>query len=262
MTNWVDLDRELDTWGRTGQSATFWWRDDDAVTSTPALQRLLDAAATAAGQPVPLALAVIPAPADSALAQSLRVADCVVALQHGYAHLNQAATGAKKAEFAAGRDLSVALEEFRSGSQRLRDLFGDRALPVLVPPWNRIDPALIDRLDDVGIRGLSTYGPRASKTTDGGIVLVNTHVDIINWRAGRQFLGIEGCLQLAIGHLAARREGRVDPSEPTGLLTHHLVHDADTWSFLATFLQRTARHSAVRWMGARQLFSCSPDGPA
>jgi len=262
MTDWVDLDRELDAWGRAGQSATFWWRDDDAVTSTPALQRLLDAAATAAGQPVPLALAVIPAPADSALAQSLHGADCVVALQHGYAHANQAATGAKKAEFAAGRDLSVVLEELRNGSQRLRDLFGDHALPVLVPPWNRIDPALIDRLDEVGIRGLSIYGQRAAKTTDAGIVLVNTHVDIVNWREERRFLGIEGCLRLAISHLAARREGRVDASEPTGLLTHHLVHDENAWSFLATFLQRTARHSAVRWMEARQLFSCSLDGPA
>lgn len=261
MTDWADLDRELDAWGRTGQSATLWWRDDDATTSTPALRRLFDAATTAAGRTVPLALAVIPASADPALARALHVADGVIALQHGYAHANRAAAGAKKAEFAAGRDPSVALEELRSGSQRLRDLFCDRALPVLVPPWNRVDRALIDRLDDVGIRGLSTYGPRAAKTTDAGIVLVNTHVDIVNWREERRFLGIEGCLRLAVGHLAARREGRVDASEPTGLLTHHLVHDEDAWSFLATFLQRTARHSAVRWMGARQLFSCSLDGP-
>ena len=261
MTDWTDLDRELDAWGRARQSATFWWRDDDAVSSTPELQRILDVAATAAGQPVPLALAVIPASADSALAQSLHVAGGVIALQHGYAHANWAAAGAKKAEFAEGRDPSVALEELRSGSQRLRDLFRDRALPVLVPPWNRIDPALIDRLDGVGIRGLSTHGPRAAKTTAAGIVLVNSHVDIVNWREERRFLGIEGCLRLAAGHLAARREGRVDASEPTGLLTHHLVHDEDAWSFLATFLQRTAHHSAVRWMGARQLFSHSLDGP-
>jgi len=262
MTDWLDLDRELDAWGEAGLSATFWWRDDDATTSTPELQRLLEAAATAAGQPVPLALAVIPAPADSALVRSLDVADCVVALQHGYAHANRAAAGAKKAELGAGRDLSIALEELRSGSQRLRDLFGNRALPVLVPPWNRIDSALIDRLADVAIRGLSTHGPRTASTTNAGIVLVNTHVDIVNWRAERRFLGIEGCLRLVIGHLAARREERVDASEPTGLLTHHLVHGEDSWSFLGTFLQRTTRHPSVRWMEARQLFSCSVDGPA
>jgi len=262
MTEWADLDRELDAWGRVGKSATFWWRDDDAMASTPALQRLLDMAATAIGRPLPLALAVIPAPADTGLAQALRVAPGVVALQHGYSHGNHAAAGAKKAEFPIGRDPSAALLDLAGGMQRMQALFGDRALPVLVPPWNRIDPTLTGRLTDLGIRGLSTYGPRAAGTTDRGMVLVNTHVDIFSWRPERRFLGIEGCLRLAIGHLAARREGRVDPSEPTGLLTHHLVHDEDAWSFLAMFLRRTSGHAAVRWMEARQLFICSPDGPA
>lgn len=260
MTDWVDLERELEAWGRAGQNATLWWRDDDAITATPTLRHLLDLAA--AGQPVPLALAVIPMAADATLAQSLENADHVVALQHGYAHANHAAEASKKAEFPVGRESSTALQDLQRGSQRLRELFGDRALPVLVPPWNRIDPALTGHLADIGIRGLSTYGPRTMRTADRGIIVANTHVDIINWREGRQFLGIEGCLKLAIGHLAARREGRADPNEPTGLLTHHLVHDEDAWSFLAAFLRRTTGHAAVRWMAARQLFGCSPDGPA
>jgi hypothetical protein len=262
MTDWSDLERELDVWGRTGQSATFWWRDDDAATATPALLRLFDAAAMAPGRPLPLALAVIPALADSALAQSLLAAPRAVALQHGYAHTNQAAATAKKAEFGMGRDSSLAVQELREGSQRMRGLFADRALPVLVPPWNRIDPTLTGRLAALGIRGLSTYGPRAARTTVGGAIVVNTHVDIIDWHGGRRFLGIEGCLRLAIDHLAARRDGRVDPEEPTGILTHHLVHDEDAWAFLLAFLQRTSRHPAARWMDARQLFSCSNDGPA
>ena len=260
MTDWADLGRELDAWGRASQSATFWWRDDDAVTSTPALQRLLETAA--ARQPVPLALAVIPARADSTLSQIPATADGVVALQHGYAHANQAAAASKMAEFGAGRDSSAALRDLREGSRRMRELFGDHALPVLVPPWNRIDPQLTGRLGELGIRGLSTYGPRAAAPAKDGLIVVNTHVDIIDWHGGRRFLGLERCLQLAINHLAARREGRVDPSEPTGLLTHHLVHDADSWSFLAAFLQHTAGHAAVRWMDARQLFGCSAEGPA
>jgi hypothetical protein len=262
MMDWRDLDRELDAWGRAGRSATFWWRDDDAIASTPALQRLLDLATTAAGQPLPLALAVIPAPADAGLAQALRIAHDVVALQHGYSHGNHAAAGTKKAEFPVGRDPSTALLDLAGGMRRMRELFADRALPVLVPPWNRIDPPLAERLTGLGIRGLSTYGPRAAQTAYRGLAVVNTHVDIVNWHPERRFLGIEGCLRLAIGHLAARREGRVDAGEPTGLLTHHLVHDDDAWSFLAMFLRRTSDHAAVRWMGARQLFICSPDGPA
>ena len=262
MTDWIDLDRELDAWAQAGQSATLWWRDDDAVTSTPSLHRLLDLAAAAAGRPAPLALAVIPMRADSTLAQTLRTADHVVALQHGYAHANQAGPGGKKAEFGAGRDTSLALEELRSGAQRLRQLLDDRAVPVLVPPWNRIAPALAGRLAELGMCGLSTYGARAAKTAEGGVIVVNTHVDIINWHEGRRFLGIAECLRLAIGHLAARREGRADPSEPTGLLTHHLAHDEDSWSFLSAFLQRTSGHAAARWMDARQLFGCSRFGSA
>jgi hypothetical protein len=261
VTDWSDLDRELGAWDRTGRSATFWWRDDDAVTSTPALQRLLDITATGS-PPTPLALAVIPARADAGLPQALSAANHVVALQHGYAHANHATPAGKKAEFGVGRDTSAALQDLRTGSQRMHALLDDRALPVLVPPWNRIDPALIEQLGALGIRGLSTYGPRAATSRTGGVIVVNTHVDIINWREGRRFLGIEGCLQLAIGHLAARREGRADPAEPTGLLTHHLVHDEDVWSFLAAFLQRTRQSAAVRWMDARPLFGCSLQGSA
>src|SRR5262245_7388273 len=119
------------------RSATFWWRDDDAVTSTPALKRLVDLAAIGGS---PVALAAIPARADAALEQALSVTDHVVALQHGYAHANHAAPAGKKAEFGIGRDLAAALQDLRAGSRRMHALFGDRALPVLVPPWNRIDP--------------------------------------------------------------------------------------------------------------------------
>lgn len=261
MTDWIDLDRELAAWDRAGRTATFWWRDDDATTSTPDLRRLVDLARNSE-PPAPLALAVIPARADAALAQTLSAATQAVALQHGYAHANQAAASGKKAEFGVGRDAAAALRDLREGAERMRTAFGDRALPVLVPPWNRIDPALAGRLGELGFRGLSTYGPRATASTEAGVFIVNAHVDIIDWHGGRRFLGIEGCLQLAISHLAARRESRVDPDEPTGLLTHHLIHDEDAWSFLEAFLQRTKRHPSVRWMDARPLFGCSRHGPA
>ena len=45
-------------------------------------------------------------------------------------------------------------------SELLETLFGARLEKVLVPPWNRIDEALLPRLPAVGFSGLSTYGPR------------------------------------------------------------------------------------------------------
>jgi hypothetical protein len=37
---WATLQRELDRWAESGKTATFWWRDDDAVEETPQLQTL------------------------------------------------------------------------------------------------------------------------------------------------------------------------------------------------------------------------------
>ena len=157
---------------------------------------------------------------------------------------------------ATGRQVSAALRELRQGSHRLADLFGGRALPVLVPPWNRFDPQLIGRLAEIGVVGLSAYGPRGRTALASGIAVINTHVDIFRWHGPPEFLGTEYCLDLAIGHLRDRRQGRVDPTEPTGVLTHHLVHDGDAWRFLLDFVQRTYAHPAVQWKDARELFSC------
>lgn len=261
MANWSSLDRELDAWGKAGNPATLWWRDDDAVAPTAAVRQLLDVTVRATERPVSLALAVVPALADDGIGELLRTSSHVVALQHGYAHANRACPGAKKSEYPAGWDVAAAIVELRTGLQRMRQLFAEQVQPVLVPPWNRINAALVDRLAETGLLGLSTYGPRMPLRDNPGTTVINTHVDIMNWRS-RRFLGTEACLDLAIGHLSARRKGEADPREPTGLLTHHMVHDADAWSFLSTFVQRTTSHPAARWQDARELFGCGSNRPA
>jgi hypothetical protein len=37
---WPMLQRELDLWAESGKQASFWWRDDDAISDTPQLQHL------------------------------------------------------------------------------------------------------------------------------------------------------------------------------------------------------------------------------
>jgi hypothetical protein len=46
-------------------------------------------------------------------------------------------------------------------------------------------------------------------------------------------------------HLLARREGQVDPTEPTGLLTHHHDLDSAGWAFLEALLSRLVTHPAA-----------------
>lgn len=249
MSGWDDLDRELDAWRAAGKTATFWWRDDDAVAPTLALDRLLDFHRR---HRIPVALAVIPARAEPALAVHLAGAPDVTVVQHGWAHLNHAPPGRPKAELGADRPVAFVLGELARGMIALDRLFGASWLKMLVPPHNRIVPELARALPQAGYSGLSTHNPR--RGTIPGLVQVNTHIDIMEWTTTRAFLGEAPSLALAVAHLAARREGRVDAAEPTGLLTHHLAHDEAAWAFTDRFLARTAAHPTTRYLDPRAIF--------
>ncbi|RMD64995.1 MAG: hypothetical protein D6826_01140 [Alphaproteobacteria bacterium] len=251
MSDWDDLCRELDAWADAGQAASLWWRDDDATRPTPALARLL---AIAAAHDAPVAVAVIPATATVALAQRLNAAGNarIRILQHGFAHRNHAPAHARKCELGDHRPVATVAAELARGHMRMDDLFGAGAwLPVLVPPWNRIAPAVVAVLPELGFCGLSTCGPRpqedaASNPATPGLVHVNTHVDILRWTRPRGFVGVADALERLVAHLRARRAGSVDAAEPTGLLTHHLAHDAAAWTFLERLIMLLTHHPGAR----------------
>ena len=242
--HWSDLSEELDAWHAEGHVASLWWRDDDAAAPAPALDRLADLARE---HVVTVGLAVIPALAQPSLAPWLEPLRAEV-LQHGWDHRNHAAAGEKKVELGPQRALGEVTAELSKGSAKLRELAGDQCLPVLVPPWNRIDPALVPALPHGGFRGISAFGPRRTAEAAPGLRQTNCHVDVVDWRGGRRFVGRDRALAEVVAHLAARRRRSVDPAEPTGLLTHHAVHEESTWTFIARFIERTRQHPAVRWL--------------
>jgi hypothetical protein len=246
---WQYLFDELDRWPAGG--ASLWWRDDDATAPSARLDRLLGLGHQ------PLALAVIPAQAEPTLAERL-AGSGVDVLQHGFAHANHEPAGAKKAELGGARPGEVVLEELVRGRDRLRQLFGRLSLPVLVPPWNRIAAGLAVRLPAHGYGGLSTVKPRLRRAA--GPFQANVHVDVVDWRSGRRFIGAEAALGLTTAHLAARRRGEADPEEPTGLLTHHLVMDEPAFAFTGELLARSAAHGAVQWLAARDIFPSAGEG--
>jgi len=247
-SDWNLLTAELDLWAEAGRTATLWWRDDDAATPCAGLSNLRLAASSAG---VSVALAVIPARATPDLGIDLAGWPGARILQHGLSHTNHEAPPAKKAELGAGRPVDEVLADLAEGWRLLTPF---DPLPVLVPPWNRIAPGLINRLPAAGYAGLSTFNARPKHHPAPGLVQVNTHVDIMNWRDGGGFVGIPAALGAAVRHLADRREGKVDPAEPTGLLTHHLVHDAACWGFIGRFVTLTAAHPAARWLDASDVF--------
>ncbi len=260
--SWQALEAELAAWQRLGRRPTFWWRDDDAVEPTPALDRLL--ALTRHG--LPLVLAVIPAHATVGLARHLAPfidRGAVRVVQHGWAHLNHAPAGEKASEFPSSRALDACLTDLAAGRAVLDRLFGpDRWDRMLVPPWNRIGTPVIDRLVGEGYATLSTFAPRPAAQRNG-LALLNAHVDPIDWKRGRVFKGLDKTLRQLTDHLTARRlamsapsplvvnptlnpatdasliDARpIDPEEPTGLLTHHLAHPADLWPALEQIMER------------------------
>ena len=252
MSCWRRLDEELDAWSACGRQAMLWWRDDDACRDSAALTRLIDIA-QAAG--VPVALAAIPAVLEPSLIAAVARASVATVVQHGYAHFNHAPPGARSWELGAHRPVALTLAELAVGFGDLQRSFGERFAPVLVPPWNRIDAAVIAELSAAGFRGLSTFGPRATPSPTPGLLQCNTHVDIIAWRRDRAFIGIAAAIDRTVEHLRSRREGNgnVDPQEPTGLLTHHLDLGDAAWQFLADFLPRTRAHGAL-WLDVDAVF--------
>lgn len=216
-----------------GQPVRFWWRDDDAIAPTPALERL-EGLARAARMPVHIA--VIPANATPELAAITTGSDTLVPVVHGWAHADTSAPDAKKSEFQ--RDRPEAENETAQGLARMRDLFGPSLVPMFVPPWNRISDALVAKLAAQGYRGLSTFGTRGAEMAHG-LRVINTHVDPIFWRGNRGLADTGWIIDTAVAHL------RSGSSEPLGLLTHHLVHTPDIWEFSARFIAELQDGGAV-----------------
>jgi len=244
MTSWRALEASLDAIAQRGEAIRLWWRDDDAGRDHPALDRLLELAER---RDLPLALAVVPLwlepPAHAAIAASVQA----TVLQHGYAHASHAPAASKPIEL-GGRVPDVILAELEHGRALLRDAFGAAFLAVLVPPWNRIEPALIARLGAFGFCGLSTFGRRQNEAA-AGLPQVNTHLDPIDWRGSRLFIGETAALE--------RLCTALDPDEPIGILSHHLVMDEDGWRFLDQLLAMLARHPATRLCAADDLFGAA-----
>ena len=249
MTSWQELNQELDCWQQCGQVAQLWWRDDDADQPGEDLQRLIKLSNDHA---VSVGLSVSPALIQPALTDFVAGHNCIV-LQHGYAHMNHAPADQKKCELGDHRPIGNIVDELEIGFAQMREMFGDKFIPIMVPPWNRIADKIIARLNSIGFIGISAYTPR-HYSIGYGLRWCNTHVDIVNWRAQDEFVGTESALRLLLSHLTEKRSNRVDRYEPTGLLTHHQRHDEKSWRFIEELLARTCSHPAVQWLSPSQLF--------
>ncbi|MEM8552729.1 MAG: polysaccharide deacetylase [Pseudomonadota bacterium] len=218
-----------------GHTRKVWWRDDDATRPGPKLQRLM---ATASGAGAPLSLAVIPARVDPALLPLCATGNITV-LQHGIAHTNHQASG-KPAELGDAREPQTLVDMLVKWRQSIACA---QALPVLVPPWNRMRADLLPALASAGYAGVSLFGGAPHRAP---LIRVDTHIDPIAWRSTRS-LADDGTLCQMMARAVAT-------DGPIGLLTHHIVHDAPLDRFVEAFADLVAGHDGAEWVSARSLF--------
>lgn len=251
---WSDLDAEFDAWCSSGRVADLWWRDDDAIMSGTKLDQLVDITSKSG-----LLLAAIPASLENSLVSSLNSVSHVVVAQHGYAHVNHAPRGLGLGAWELGlhRGLDAVMADLDEGRARIRKFFGERFMPVVVPPWNRIAPELMHPLAERGYVGVSAFGARNAKYPVPGLIAVNSHCDPIRWKSGACFAGERKTIMQLVQHLRGRRAGSHDAEEPTGFLTHHIDLDADGWKFCRRLANAVEQHSGARWVSPMDVFEVS-----
>ncbi len=243
MTGEARLVAILDRAVKQERRFSFWLRDDDAVMPSKPLDRLISLTAQ---YDIPLTLAVIPEQTGQALKDRLMREHHVSVAVHGWSHRSYSTPPAKKQELGLDRGIDPVLSELREGHEKLQALYADRCLSMLVPPWNRIAPEIVPALPRLGFGCLSVFGPESPAV----LPLLNTHVDIMDWRGTRGGRPDDELLDEVANCLE-----RDPPLNAIGLLAHHLVHDDQAWGFLDRFFRLTADHPACAWRRAADLLS-------
>ena len=245
--DWTPVLREIRHWQTQGKTARLWLRDDDAIEPSARFEQM---ASLVSGHNIPITLAVIPEPASEALAISVKSwTGCTVAM-HGFAHKNHADAKDKKSEFGLQRTAEEVSGELETGLAKMRRLFGDKFNNMFVPPWNRFDQCHVGLLVKAGFETLSTFGWKDANVGSASIFVLNTHIDIIDWkrtRAGKP-------IGILINELAnALTTARQNNCAPIGILCHHLVHDEQAWRFLQSLMNLVEENKNMRWCSSERL---------
>lgn len=244
-SSWIELEKELDKWGRGKHKACFWWRDDDLEAPGPKFQRLLNLRRS-----TPISLAVIPKTIQNHVAKSICGCDKIDIIQHGFLHKNHEIASLKKNEFGPERLYLQVKEELSIGKKILEGVFGDRFFAVFVPPWNRMADIHSHCLRDLGFLALSGFGTKSL----GHLQNINTHIDPISWKTNETFLGTEIMISKLILMLKQERR-KAGFITPIGLLTHHKQMNEDVWKFFDQLLKTLQTHPHVTFKSIREIIN-------
>lgn len=216
----------------------FFVRDDDAGWGDDALAALV---AVFAGLDLPIDLAVIPATLGGQSAETLKALlkqyPKIGVHQHGYAHVNHEAEGARKCEFGTARSPARQLADLISGRNGLWQMLdGITVDPIFTPPWNRCSADLASALHQHRFKMLSTDGWR----DDVGPEIIQLPVQI-NWEKVRR----EGRIAEVLANTIATSE------RPIGIMLHHAEMDASARDELCDTLKMLIDNPHVQFRAMR-----------
>ena len=230
----------------TGHRVRFWLRDDDAVVPSAHLTLFLD---QCSAFKIPVCLAVIPKDTDEALVTALSQYDkgLIQIAVHGWSHQNFASRVEKKQELGAHRSIDVVLEELKAALEKVQSLYGEQAVSMLVPPWNRISPDVVTALPEIGFKAISTFHDKKSAwKKDQPIPFYDTHLDIIDWKAGGVGRSADDLFESLAG-LIRNGASALQNDQMIGILTHHLQHDDKASYFLTRLFDITSNNPGCEW---------------
>src|SRR5205823_4926640 len=108
---------------------------------------------------------------------------------------------------------------------------------------NRMAPELMPDLPGLGYGALSAFGAPVLEVA--GLAVVNTHVDLIDFRGTRRCHEHDLLARNLAEELA---RSRLLDRTAVGILTHHLVGDPSATQFLNDLFLVTTNHPACRWV--------------
>ncbi|MGB5985581.1 MAG: hypothetical protein WBG37_09775 [Desulfobacterales bacterium] len=245
------LDRTLS--GREANSVTVYFRADDIAVPSAALARLMGLFLT---HRTPLALALVPAWLSAPRWKTLRQwGEAAPGLwcwhQHGWRHHNHNHQG-KKAEFGAQRLHALAIRDLTNGLERLHRVVGAAFTPILTPPWNRLNPELLFRLEAMGFSAISRDESQA-RQYPAPLPEIPVHLDLHTHKASHPPLA---------RHYLLDALGSGLESGCCGIMIHHQRMNDNAFDFLDFLLDTLGRSKAVAQAGFNDLLSRPPQPPA
>ncbi|MDC0074355.1 hypothetical protein OAK17_05850, partial [Alphaproteobacteria bacterium] len=233
LNNWKNFSNELKECKKYNYIPYFWLRDDDAIKFTPNLKKF---SIICKKYNIPMNLAVIPKLIEDSLIEFVSNEKNIYILIHGLRHLNYANKNQKKSEFGSNRDIETMLLEIQKGLEINKETFGEKSLPVFVPPWNRVNNKILNQLINIGIIGFSginsTSFLRQQFKSYNPLIIRNADIDIINWKSNKSFMGEELLLKSIISEIKVRIKNIHLRSEPICILSHHEIMKNESFKFI------------------------------